>query len=125
MHAVSTVSALLVDRVAVGGSLSQSLTSLAPPVWALLVAEAGCDYAHKLCTSRLVLETSAFTSTLVSTLSRFAITCVAAVYLSPTLPPPSAWLGIALVVFGALEHANVMARGDANAAPGRAAGKHD
>jgi len=86
------------------GGLRAMVAEWARPMWVLLAAEVAMDHLHKVATTRLVGETSALTSTLVSTLQRFLMIAVGAFFFAPSWPPLAVWAGVALVGGGTAVH---------------------
>ena len=76
-----------------------------PLMWLYLTGEVCADHLHKLLTTRLVGETSALSSTLVSTIQRFVAIIVSACCVAPTPVPRLVWAGIALAASGCVVYA--------------------
>ena len=76
-----------------------------PLMWIYLTGEVCADHLHKLLTTRLVGETSALSSTLVSTIQRFVAIIVSACCVAPTPVPRLVWAGIALAACGCVVYA--------------------
>ena len=81
------------DAAAAGATVAE----WSRPMWGLLAIEVILDHLHKLATTRLVGETSALTSTLVSTIQRFVLIAVGAFFFSSVCPPPPVSAAVALV----------------------------
>lgn len=71
-----------------------------PLMWLCLAGEVCADHLHKLLTTRLVGETSALTSTLVSTIQRFLAIVLSACCFTSAPVPRLVWAGIALAACG-------------------------
>ena len=88
-----------------------------PYMWALLGAEVALDHAYKLCTTRLIGETSALAVTLLTTAQRMISLAISAAVLSPTPPPHTLWLGMLFLAVGSVGYALSGAKGAGGKSP--------